>query len=72
MDKMISCKDLEHECAFAACAGTETELFQKVLDHARTVHRMQEFSPAFYNKARASIREGYCDLENELCKYGEC
>ena len=67
MDKMMSCKDLGYECAFAACAGTETELFQKVLDHVRTVHRMQGFSPNFYNRVRASIREGYCDLEDELC-----
>ena len=72
MDKMMSCKDLGYECAFAACAGTETELYQKVLDHVRTVHRMQGFSPNFYNRVRASIREGYCDLEDELCKYGEC
>jgi len=72
MDKMMSCKDTGYECAFTACAGTETELFQKVLDHAHTVHRMQEFSPSFYNKVRASIREGYCDLEDELCRHGEC
>ncbi len=72
MDKMMSCKDIGYECAFTACARTETELFQEVLEHGRTVHRMQEFSPSFYNKVRASIREGYCDLEDELCKYGEC
>jgi predicted small metal-binding protein len=69
---MMSCKDLGYECAFTACAGTETGLFQKALEHGRTVHRMQEFSPSFYNKVRASIREGYCDLKDELCKYGEC
>jgi len=72
MDKMMSCKDIGYECAFMACARTETELFQKILEHGRTIHGMQEFSPSFYNKVRASIREGYCDLEGELCKYGEC
>ena len=72
MDKTNRCEDLGYECAFTACAQTETELFQKVLEHVRTVHRMQGFSPSFYNKVRASIREGYCDLEDELCKYGEC
>jgi len=72
MDKMMSCKDLGYECALTVCARTETELFQKILEHERTVHRTQEFSPGFYNKVRASIREGYCDLEDELCKYGEC
>jgi hypothetical protein len=33
---------------------------------------MKEFSPDFYNKVVASIREEYCDLEDELCQYGEC
>ena len=72
MDKMMSCKDLGYECVLTVCARTETELFQKVLEHELTVHRMQEFSPNFYNQVRASIGEGYCDLEDELCKYGEC
>ena len=47
-------------------------LFMKLLGHGRTIHGMKEFSPDFYNKVRASIREGYCDLEDELCEYGEC
>ncbi|OGP91779.1 MAG: hypothetical protein A2156_06875 [Deltaproteobacteria bacterium RBG_16_48_10] len=72
MDKMISCKDLESECTFTACAGTEAKLFEKILEHGRTVHRTEDFSPDIYSKVRASIREGYCALEDELCKYGEC
>ncbi len=72
MDKMIGCKNLGSGCAFTACARTETELFQKVLEHGRTVHSMQELSPDFYHKVRTSIQEGYCDLEDELRKYGEC
>jgi hypothetical protein len=47
-------------------------LFMKLLEHGRTIHGMREFSPEFYDKVRASIREGYCDLEDELCEYGEC
>ena len=72
MDKTIRCKDFGSECTFTACAETETELFEKVLEHGRTVHGMTEFSQDFYNKVRASIQEGYCDLEDDLCKYGEC
>jgi len=72
MDKKISCKDLGSECTFSTCAQTEAELYEKALEHGRTVHGMKEFSPDFYNKMRASIREEYCDLEDELCKYGEC
>ncbi len=72
MGKMVSCKDFESECTFTACAETETELFEEVLKHGRTIHGMKEFSPDFYNKVRASIREEYCDLEDDLCEYGEC
>lgn len=68
MDKTVSCKDLGSECAFTACAETETELFEQVLEHNRTIHGMTEFSPDFYNKVRASIQEGYCDLKDDLCE----
>jgi predicted small metal-binding protein len=72
MDKMMSCRELGSECTFTACAQTEAELFEKALEHGRTIHGMKEFSLDFYNKVRASMREGYCDLEENLCKYGEC
>lgn len=72
MDKMISWNDSGSECTFAACAETETGLFEKVLEHGRMAHGMKEFSPDLYNKVRASIRDGYCDLEDQLRQYGEC
>jgi predicted small metal-binding protein len=67
MDKIVRCKDFGSECTFEACAETETELFEKVLEHNRAVHGMKEFSADFYNKVRASIHEGYCDMEDDLC-----
>jgi predicted small metal-binding protein len=72
MGKTISCKDLKSGCTFTACATTEAELFEKILQHGRSVHRTEDFSPDVYSQVRASIKEGYCDLEDELCKYGEC
>jgi len=72
MDKMIRWEDLQSGCTLTVCAETETGLFEKVLEHGRTVHGIKEFSPDFYNKVRASIRERYCDPEDELCQYGEC
>ncbi len=72
MDKMISCDNFEPGCTFTACARTEAEIFEKILKHGRTVHRAKDFSPEIYGKVRTSIKEGYCDLEDELCKYGEC
>ena len=65
MSKTISCKDLGSECAFVACADTEPELLEKVQEHGRTVHGMEEFSPDFYNKVQQSVREGSCDLEED-------
>ena len=50
MGKMISCKDFGSECTFTACAETEAELFEKVLEHGRTIHGMKEFSRIFIIK----------------------
>jgi predicted small metal-binding protein len=71
---MVSCKDLGSECAFTACAPTEPELLEKVIEHGRTVHDMKEFSPDFYKKVQETIREGDCDPEEKLdpCEYPEC
>ena len=72
MDKMVSCKDLGSRCSYTACAGTEVELFEQVLEHGRRIHGMKEFSKDFYDKVRNSAQEGFCDLEEELCKYSDC
>ena len=72
MDKIFSCKDLGSGCDFTVCARTEVELFKEVLEHGQAIHGMTVFSQEFYDKVRSSIQEGYCDLEDELCKYGQC
>jgi predicted small metal-binding protein len=66
MDKMIGCKDLGYDCTFTACAATEAELLEKFQEHGQTVHGMKEFSPDFYDKVHESIRDGYCELDEEL------
>jgi len=72
MDKTIGCKEMGSKCDFSVCARTEVELFKEVLDHANKIHGMMEFSPEFYDKVRKSMKEGFCDLEDELCKHSEC
>ncbi len=57
MAKSLSCKDVGSDCDFSACASTEGELFDKVKDHARKDHNMNEFSKDFYDKARSAIRD---------------
>ena len=57
MAKSLSCKDMGSDCDFSACANTESELFDKVKDHGRKDHNMNEFSSDFYDKARSAIRD---------------
>jgi predicted small metal-binding protein len=57
MEKSLSCKDVGSDCDFSVCAKTENEIFEKVKDHAKTVHNMSEFSKDFYDKARSAIRD---------------
>ncbi len=72
MDRIIHCKDLGSDCTFTACEKTEVELFRDILEHGRAIHGVKEFSKEFYDKVRASIREGYCDLEEQMCGYSFC
>ena len=72
MDKKVRCEDLGSRCSFTVCARTEVDLFTEVLEHGRLIHGMKEFSQDFYDKVRSSIQDGYCDLEEELCKYSDC
>jgi predicted small metal-binding protein len=72
MDKIIHCKDLGSDCSFTACRKTEVELYEEILDHGQTIHGMKEFSKEFYDKVRASLRDGYCDLQESLCEYSVC
>ncbi len=72
MGKKISCKDLGSGCDYTACARTEVELFKEVLEHGSRIHGMKEFPQSFYDKVRSSVRDEYCDLDEELCKYSDC
>jgi len=72
MDRIIDGKDLWSGCSFEACARTEVELFEEILEHGQAIHGISEFSEELYHKVRASIQKGYCDLEEELCKHSDC
>jgi len=61
MDKEVYCKDLGLQCDFLACGKTEEEALDKLSRHAFGAHGIQGFSKELYDKARSSIREGYCD-----------
>ena len=61
MDKELYCRDMGLNCDFLACGKTEEEVLRKADEHAQSVHQLQGFSQELYDKARAAIREGYCD-----------
>ena len=63
MDKKFSCRDLGLDCDYTVCARTETEVLEKVVDHAQTFHQMKGFSQSLYNKVKAAIQDGDCDSE---------
>jgi predicted small metal-binding protein len=65
MDKKLSCRDMDLECESSVCGKTEEEVLRKAGEHAQSTHAMQGFSQELYNKARAAIREGYCDPADE-------
>jgi predicted small metal-binding protein len=58
------------DCDYAVCAGTEQEVLEMAADHARTIHNMKGFSKEDYDKARAAIRDGYC--EEDVCSTEAC
>ena len=60
-DKELYCKDTGFDCDFLSCGKTEVEVLRKAANHARVAHRREGLSREFQDKARASIREGYCD-----------
>jgi len=60
-DKELYCRDTGFDCDFLSCGKTEEEVLRKAANHARAAHAGEGLSEEILEKARASIREGYCD-----------
>jgi predicted small metal-binding protein len=60
-DKELFCRDMGLNCDLMFCGKTEEEVLRKASEHAQAIHGIQGFSQDLYDKARAAIREGYCD-----------
>jgi predicted small metal-binding protein len=60
-DKKLCFKDMGLDCDLMVCGKTEAEVLSKASEHAQAVHGIKGFSQDLYDKARAVIREGYCD-----------
>ena len=60
-DKELYCRDMGLNCDLMFCGKTEEEVLSKASEHAQAMHGIKGFSQDLYDKARAAIREGYCD-----------
>ena len=53
----FACKDIGMDCGFTATASTEEELMQKIAEHARTAHNIQNMDDALVAKVQAAIKK---------------
>ena len=57
MSKTFACKDIGLECDFEANAESEEELMQKIAEHAKEAHNMEQIDEATMAKVEAAIKD---------------
>lgn len=57
MTKVVNCRDIGFDCDGVVRAETEEELLQKVAEHAKTVHNLDEVNDEVVAQVRSVIRE---------------
>jgi predicted small metal-binding protein len=57
MTKVLECRDVGFDCDGVVRAQTDEELFQKVTEHAKSVHNIQTIPPEVVEKVKAVVRE---------------
>ena len=57
MGKTLRCRDVGVDCDAVIRAETESELMEKVAEHAKEVHGMTEISPEMATKVKAAIQD---------------
>jgi predicted small metal-binding protein len=57
MEKQIACGDVVPGCGFKTSAPTEQELLNKVAQHAKDSHGVQDVTPELAAKVKAAIRD---------------
>jgi predicted small metal-binding protein len=55
--KHFSCSDVVPGCTATFEAETHDQILAAIADHARTVHNINEISPALIAQIRSNIRE---------------
>jgi quinol monooxygenase YgiN/predicted small metal-binding protein len=55
--KVVRCRDVGFDCGGVVKAADETELLNKVAEHAKNVHNVQEITEDMVNKIKSVIQE---------------
>jgi predicted small metal-binding protein len=57
MAKILCCREVGPDCDFVAHGETEEEIMGQVVQHAKTVHGIDEVPAEMAQKAQAAIRD---------------
>lgn len=57
MAKKFACGDVVDGCAWSVTAGDENELFQKISEHAKSVHKMTAIPDEVIQKVKSKIKD---------------
>jgi len=57
MTKVVHCRDVGFDCDGVVRAETEEEAFQRVAEHAKTVHGLERVSPEVVEKVKSVMRD---------------
>ncbi|MEW6043300.1 MAG: DUF1059 domain-containing protein [Thermoproteota archaeon] len=57
MAKKFACGDVVNGCGWSAIAKDESELFQKISEHAKKDHNMSSIPDEIIQKVRSKIRD---------------
>ncbi len=60
MEKLLRCIDLGPDCDFEACGESEQEVLRIAVDHARSVHGLNNLSEKDLKRAREAIQDSFC------------
>ncbi|MBM2852068.1 MAG: hypothetical protein HW420_615 [Candidatus Nitrosotenuis sp.] len=57
MAKKFACGDVVNGCAWSVTAKDEKELFQKISEHAKGVHKMSTIPDEIIQKVKSKIKD---------------
>lgn len=63
MTKIIYCRDVGFDCEGVIRAATEEEALRMVIEHAKTVHGLDQISPEVVNKVKSVMVEDSTGLD---------